>query len=84
MDIKDILYILVLILQSATIVLLLVHFAIQSRLKKNSRDKDIRDDVIDELMKENEKLKAEQFQVAADAQTYEELFKELKDKGLIK
>lgn len=35
-------------------------------------------------MKENEKLKAEQFQVAADAQTYEELFKELKDKGLIK
>ena len=79
MDIKDILYILVLILQSATIVLLLVHFAIQSRLKK-----DIRDDVIDELMKENEKLKAEQFQVAADAQTYEELFKELKDKGLIK
>ncbi|MFR1531327.1 MAG: hypothetical protein ACLSUU_02825 [Christensenellales bacterium] len=79
MDIKDILYILVLILQSATIVLLFVHIAIQSRLKKNSRD-----DVIDELVKENEKLKAEQFQVAADAQTYEELFKELKDKGLIK
>lgn len=79
MDIKDILYILVLILQSATIVLLFVHIAIQSRLKKNSRD-----DVIDELVKENEKLKAEQFQVPADAQTYEELFKELKDKGLIK
>ena len=79
MDIKDILYILVIILQSATIVLLFVHIAIQSRLKKNSRD-----DVIDELVKENEKLKAEQFQVAADAQTYEELFKELKDKGLIK
>lgn len=52
MDIKDILYILVLILQSATIVLLFVHFAIQSRLKKNSRD-----EVIDELEKENEKLK---------------------------
>lgn len=79
MDITDILYILVLILRSATVILLLVHFAIQSHIKKNSRD-----EVIDELVKENEKLKAEQFQVAVDAQTYEELFKELKDKGLIK